>query len=150
MRQVGYLQRSEPHKLTEYDGTYIILQILDVNFICISFKFSFWSGLIPSRLPTNIFYVFLISPLRTACPTHLVIFDMNSPIKRLISWRTQVLEQTSYFQYVPVQPCITVGHLIMRQLVWFHFPVCSLYFRRNVSHVRHRHLETVACVPKGA
>jgi hypothetical protein len=33
------------------------------------------SGLFPSRFRTNNLYTFLLSPIRAACPAHLILLD---------------------------------------------------------------------------
>jgi hypothetical protein len=128
-----------------------MLQILNINFNFILLHFRLVLEVVSSfQVYRPIFcmnFSYLLYVLHVS-PTSLSLIRL--PYYKITFWRAEVLEQTSYFQYVPTQTCITLGHLIMRQLVWLCCPVCSLYFRRNVSHARYRCLENVACVPKGA
>jgi hypothetical protein len=38
------------------------------------------SGLVPPGFPNNNVYAFLFSPIRAACPVHLILLDFNIPI----------------------------------------------------------------------
>jgi hypothetical protein len=51
------------------------------------------------RLPTNILCLFLISPMRTSCPTHLILIDCIVLI--LIWWKVQIMELL-IMQFSPV------------------------------------------------
>jgi hypothetical protein len=80
----------EPYPEPERSSPYHLIPSLLRSILILSthLRLGLPSRLFPSGFPTNILYVFLVSPIRATCPAHLIFLDRSDYVRR----RVQVMK----------------------------------------------------------
>jgi hypothetical protein len=97
------------------------------------------SGLFPSGFPTNILYAFLVSPIRTTCPTHLILLRISIYVVNNFGFWIRWIDLLDLHQS-QLQIIITVSlihtiynHSTLIFSVYFHYSSLAVSWQRFIT-----------------
>jgi hypothetical protein len=65
-----------PYPQPDHSNPYHPISLTSILILFTHLSLGLRNGLLPSSFPTNIQYVFLLSPIRATCPAHFILLDL--------------------------------------------------------------------------